>query len=79
MHTKCIIELQAFGPDGADGRSSREKTRLGGHLCAAAEREIDFERKTLLARKGWGVTLCTSEIASEVKARITQLENRRKS
>ena len=47
MHTKSIKKLQIFGPEGARGRSSREKTGSGEHMCAAPQREIDFDQKCL--------------------------------
>ena len=38
LYTKYIIKMQTFGPEGANGRSGREKQWSGEHMCAAPER-----------------------------------------
>ena len=45
MHTKPMVKLETFGSEGAEGRSSREKPRSRGHLCAAPEGERTTERQ----------------------------------
>ena len=57
MHTKCVIKLQALGPEGAKGRSSREKRGLE-NTCSPHQSErsilIEFLFKSEGAGRGWG-------------------------
>ena len=46
MHTKSIMKLQTFTPEGAKGRSSREGNWFGVHMCPTSQREHQFCTKT---------------------------------
>ena len=56
VHTKSPIEVQTFGLDDAETRSTRENTWSGEHLCARPEGEHDLEPKALQMRARTGDT-----------------------